>query len=147
MVLPLEDELNVVTFKIYLYLIRVGEPAGPRDVMHALDLSSPAVAHRGLQKLVDLGLADKDAYGRYIVKEKIGFKGYVWFGRSLIPRFILYGFFFVGLLIPEIAALYFRWLAQEPIEPYVLLTAITLFSAVSFLVEGLGLRKEMINDN
>ena len=140
--MSLEDELNAVTFKIYLHLVKVNEPAGPRDVMHSLELSSPAVSHRGLQKLVDLGLAEKDAYGRYTVKEKIGFKGYVWFGRSLIPRFILYGVFFVGLVIPEIAALYFRWVAQEPIEPYILLTAITLFSAVSFLVEGLGLRKK-----
>ena len=65
--LTLEDELSAVTFKIYLYLVRVGEPAGPRDVMHAVDLSSPAVAHRGLQKLVDLWLADKDAFGRYSV--------------------------------------------------------------------------------
>jgi hypothetical protein len=100
--LPLEDELNIVTFNIYLYLVRVGKPAGPRDVMHALDLSSPAVAHRGLQKLVDLELAYKDAYGRYTVKEKIGFKGYMWFGKSLVPRFILYGFF-------SLAYLFLKW--------------------------------------
>ena len=141
----MEDELTVVTFKIYLYLVRVGEPVGPRDVMHAVDLSSPAVAHRGLQKLMDLGLADKDAFGRYSIKEKIGFKGYVWLGKSLVPRFILYGVFFVGLLIPEAALLYVRWTIHESLEPYVFLTAITIFSASSFLVEGLRLRKKMKN--
>lgn len=141
--LTLEDELSVVTFKIYLYLVRVGKPAGPRDVMHAVDLSSPAVAHRGLQKLMDLGLADKDAFGRYSVKEKIGFKGYVWLGKSLVPRFIIYGLFFVGLLIPEVGVLYIRWMVKESLEPYVFLTVITIFSASSFLVEGLRLRKKM----
>ena len=141
--LALEEELNAVTFKIYLFLVKTSEPVGPRDVMHAVELSSPAVAHRGLQKLVDLGLAVKDEYGRYSVKEKIAFKGYVWFGKSLVPRFILYGIFFVGLLVPEVAVLSIRWLAQEPIEPYLVMTAITVFSAAAFLVEGLRLRKKM----
>jgi len=72
-----ENELSAVTFKIYLYLVEADEPVGPRDVAHAVELSSPAVAHRGSQRLVDLALVDKDAYGRYTVKEKIGFKGYI----------------------------------------------------------------------
>ena len=141
--MSLQDELSTVTLQIYLYLVRANAPAGPRDVMHAIDLSSPAVAHRGLQKLVDLGLADKDAYGRYIVKEKISFRGYVWFGKSLVPRFILYGLFFLGFLIPETLALTTRWLAQEFIEPYIFLTVITFFSSGIFLIEGLRLRKKL----
>ncbi|MCW4002987.1 MAG: hypothetical protein NWE95_03625 [Candidatus Bathyarchaeota archaeon] len=140
--MALEEELSVVTFKIYLYLVRIDKPVGPRDVTRDVNLSSPAVAHRGLQKLTDLGLAYKDEYGRYTVKEKISFKGYVWLGKNLVPRFILYGLFFTGLLIPEIAALVIRWLAQEPIEPYIVLTAITIFSAITFLIEGLHLRKK-----
>ena len=138
-----EDELSAVTFKIYLYLVKTNAPVGPRDVMHAVELSGPAVAHRGLQRLVDLALVEKDAYGRYTVKEKIGFKGYIWFGKSLVPRFLLYGVFFVGLLIPEIAVLCIRWLMLEPIDAYVLLTAITAFSGAAFLFEGLQLRKKM----
>ena len=112
-----EDELSAVTFKIYLYLVKVDAPVGPRDVMHAVELSSPAVAHRGLQRLVDLALAEKDAYGRYSVKEKIGFKGYVWLGKSLVPRFIIYGVFFVGLLLPEATVLVIRWLLASPLMP------------------------------
>jgi hypothetical protein len=110
--------------------------------MRDVNLSSPAVAHRGLQKLEDLGLVHKDEYGRYAVKEKIGFKGYVWFGKNLVPRFIFYGLFFMGLLIPEIATLVIRMLAQESIEPYIILTVVTIFSGLSFLVEGLRLRKK-----
>jgi hypothetical protein len=112
--------------------------------MRATELSSPAVAHRLLQKLVDLGLADKDAYGRYRAIEKVGFKGYVWLGRSLVPRFTLYGFFLAGLLITELLVLGLRLTNSELIEPsYLLLVAVTAFSAVAFLVESLRLRNKI----
>ena len=113
--------------------------------MHAAELSSPAVAHRGLQRLVDLSLAEKDAYGRYSIKEKIGFRGYVWLGKSLVPRFIIYGVFFVGLLVPEAAVLGIRCVLAEPIDAYALLVAITAFSSAAFLFEGLRLRKKLKN--
>jgi predicted alpha/beta hydrolase len=67
--------------------------------MRGLNQSSPAVVHRHLQKLADLDLVDKDAYGRYTVKKKIGFKGYVWVGKRLGPRHILCFVGFAGLLI------------------------------------------------
>ena len=140
--MPIEDELNTVTHKIYLYLVKVGEARGPRDVMHDIDLSSPAVAHRGLQKLVDLGLAQKDEYGRYTIKEKISFKGYYWVGKNLVHRLFLFGCFFSGLLVPEIIVLYNRWTAQETLGPYIFLTIITLLSSVIFLFEGWQLKRK-----
>lgn len=84
-----EEELNATTFQTYLYLVKVGKPVGPRDLMRGANLSSPSVAYRNLQKLMDLGLVTKDAYGNYVVKEKLSMKGYVWFGKSLIPCFAL----------------------------------------------------------
>jgi hypothetical protein len=116
-----ENELNASTFQTYVYLIRAGKPAGPRDVMRGANLSSPSVAYRNLQKLVDLGLVVKNEYGDYVVKEKIGFKGYMWMGKSLIPRFIVFGF--------------------------VLLTVVTIVSMVIFLVEGLRFRKKQLGHN
>ena len=136
--------MNADTFQVYLYLVKKAEYIGPRDIMRATELSSPAVAHRLLQKLVDLGLADKDAYGRYRAIEKVGFKGYVWLGRSLVPRFTLYGFFLAGLLITELLVLGLRLTNSELIEPsYLLLVAVTAFSAVAFLVESLRLRNKI----
>ena len=76
------EELNAATFQTYVYLVKVGKPVGPREVMCGVNLSSPSVAHRNLQKLLDLGLVVKDAYGNYCVKERVGFKGYVWMGRA-----------------------------------------------------------------
>lgn len=141
--MPTGDELNATTFQIYLYLVKIGQPAGPRDIMRGVNISSPGVVHRNLQKLMDLGVVDKDAYGRYAIKEKIAFKGYVWFGRNLIPRFILFSSFFFGLLIVEAAVLAIRMVAREPVESsYLLLTIVTALSAAMFLLEGFQLRKK-----
>lgn len=137
-------ELNATTLHIYLQLVKAGEPLGPREVMRMTEISSPGVAHRGLQKLVDLGLADKDAYGRYEAKEKVGFKGYVWLGKNLVSHFILLACFFFGLLIAEIVVLSVRLSAMEPIETsFMLLMAVTALSAAAFLLEGTQVRHKM----
>jgi hypothetical protein len=70
-----QQDLNATTFKTYVYLVKIGKPVGPRDVMRGANLSSPSVAYRNLQKLADLGLVVKDNYGNYVVKEKVGMKG------------------------------------------------------------------------
>src|SRR3989304_751728 len=137
-----EDELNATTFQTYVYLIKAGKPVGPRDVMRGANLSSPSVAYRNLQKLIDLGLVLKDEYGNYVVKEKIGFKGYVWVGRSLIPRVVIFGFIFLGALIAEVAVLIPHLFIPNGVqESFWLLTLVTVFAAAVFLIEGLRSRK------
>ncbi len=116
----------------------------PEDLMRRANLSSPAVSHKVLQKLMDLGLAEKDAYGRYSVKEKMGLKGHFWLGNNLVPRFILYGFFLAGLFIVEIVTLEIRLSNKELIEnSYLLLLGVTGFSAVTFVTEGLRVRNKI----
>jgi hypothetical protein len=138
-----EEELNATTFQTYLYLVKVGKPVGPRDLMRGANLSSPSVAYRNLQKLIDLGLVVKDSYGNYVVKEKLGLKGYVWFGKSLIPNFAIFGFIFVGVLIAEIAVLIPHLLAHASVEEsFWLLTIVTVVAAVIFLVQALQFRKK-----
>ncbi len=138
-----EEELNATTFQTYLYLVKVGRPVGPRDLMRGANLSSPSVAYRNLQKLMDLGLVVKDAYGNYVVKEKLGVKGYVWFGKTLIPRLAVFSFIFIGVLIAEVAVLIPHLLKGSPIEEsFWLLTVVTVVSAVVFLVEALRFRKK-----
>ena len=138
------DNLDATTFKVYVYLVKAEQPSGPRDVMRGADLSSPSVAYRHLQKLVDLGLVQKDKYGMYEVKEKVNLEGFFWLGKSLVPRFILYSLFFVGLLAVEIVVATMRLLALEPIETaFMLLTFVTTISVALFLFEGIRLRKKM----
>jgi hypothetical protein len=127
----------------YVFLVKVGKPVGPRDLMREANLSSPSVAYRNLQKLTDLGLVVKDEYGNYIVKKKIGMKGYVWVGKTLMPSFAIFGFIFVGILIAEIGILIPHLLLGSPIqESFWLLTVVTVVSAVIFLAEALRFRKK-----
>ena len=138
-----EGELSASTFQTYVYLVKIGKPVGPRDVMRGADLSSPSVAYRNLQKLMDLGLVVKDEYGNYVAKEKMGLKGYVWVGKTLVPRFAVFGFIFVGVLIGEVAILLPHLLAGAAVEgSFWLLTIVTVISALIFLAEGLRFRKK-----
>jgi len=141
--LSTEEELNATTFETYVYLVRIGKPVGPRAVMRGASLTSPSVAYRNLQKLIDLGLVVKDEYGNYGVKEKTGFQGYVWVGKRLIPRFVVFGFVFLGVLIAEVAVLVPHLLISDPVErSFWLLTLVTIVSAVIFLLEGFRFRKK-----
>ena len=136
------EELNATTFQTYVYLVKVGKPVGPRDLMRGANLSSPSVAYRNLQKLMDLGLVVKDEYGNYVVKEKIGMKGYVWIGKTLMPRFAIFGFIFTGILIAEIAILIPHLIEGSQIqESFWLLTVVTVVSAAIFVTEALRFRK------
>ena len=138
-----EEELNATTFQTYLYLVKVGKPVGPRDVMRGANLSSPSVAYRNLQKLIDLGLAVKDNYGNYTVKEKVNMKGYVWVGKTLMPSFVIFGFIFIGVLITEIAILIPHLLLGASIEgAFWLLIVVTVVSASIFVFEALRFRKK-----
>jgi hypothetical protein len=138
------DDLDATTLKVYVYLVKTGQPCGPRDVMRGADLSSPSVAYRHLQKLVDLGLVQKNKYCMYEVKEKVDLEGFFWLGKSLIPRFILYSLFFMGLLTVEVVVATIRFLAREPIEPaFMLLLFITTISIALFLFEGIRLRSKI----
>ncbi len=140
-VLEPDKDLNASTFQTYVYLVKAGRPVGPRDVMRGADLSSPSVAYRNLQKLVDLGLVVKDTYGNYAVKEKVGKKGYVWVGKTLIPTFAIFGFIFIGVLIGEIAILIPHLLVGASIQESLwLLILVTAVSAVIFLEEALRFR-------
>ena len=89
-----EDQLTASAFHTYVYLVKAGKPDGPREVMRGANLTSPSVAYRNLQKLIDIGLVIKDEYGNYVVKEKVGLKGYVWLGKTIVPRFVVFGFVF-----------------------------------------------------
>ena len=141
-----EEEIEGTTFRVYLYMMKSRNAVGPRDVVRGANLSSPSVAYRHLQKLLDLGLVEKDAYGNYTIKEKTSPKGFLWIGRTLIPRLMLYAFFFFGTLISEISVLSIRFIAKEQLDTvFILLIFITAVSAALFFFEGYRLKRKMEN--
>ncbi len=139
-----EDELNSTTFDIYLYLVKTGEPEGPREIMRAMEISSPGVVHRHLKKLLDWDWVNKDPYGRYTLKKKVGFKGYVWLGKTLLPLSILFAISFVALTVSFIIILLYHLLAGSSIdESYAILIVVTIVAAAFLLAEALRPRKRV----
>jgi hypothetical protein len=66
----------------------------------------------------------------------------MWIGKSLIPRFILFGLIFLVVLAIEIAILVLHLLTASSVEgSFWLLTIVTIVSAGVFLAEGLKWRK------
>jgi DNA-binding transcriptional ArsR family regulator len=112
--------------------------------MRGANLSSPSVAYRHLQKLEDLGLLEKNERGRYVIKEKAKISGYLWVGKTLVPRLIFYSLFFTGLLGTEIASITIRYCVYGllPDMLFLYLTLVTAIALVLFLIEGLSLRKK-----
>ena len=136
------EELSTTGMRTYLFLIKAGKPVGPREVMRGANLTSPSVAYRNLQKLIDMDLVHKDNFSNYIVKEKITINGYIWIGKHLIPRFIIFGLVFTVALILEIGILIPHLLAETSVEgSFWLLTIVTVISAGMFLAEGIKWKK------
>ena len=142
-----QEELNQTLFDTYVYLVKADKPVGPRDLMRGANLSSPSVAYRNLQRLIDIGLVSKDDYGNYIVKKKVSLSGYFWIGKKIMPSFVVFAIIFVGVLIAEIAVLIPHLVSGSGVEEsFWLLTIVTIVSAVIFVIEGLRFRKKKSSD-
>jgi hypothetical protein len=132
-------ELEGITLSVYLHAVKKGKPVGPRDVMKGVNLSSPSVAYRHLQKLEDLGYLQKNDYGEYMVKRKALIGGHVWLGHRLLPKMGLYSLLFLSILIVELFVLFIHF-SIETLEFkvfFLLLTLITGLALAVFTVEGL----------
>jgi len=128
--------------------VKEDRPLGPRDVMRGLQLSSPSVAYRHLQKLESAGFLKKDEHGEYIVQRKMGLGGFHWVGKSFLPRTMFYFFFFLGLFTTEVVILAIHW-QYETYEQFVFFglgLTITGIALAFFLLEAIkALRKLKIN--
>jgi hypothetical protein len=132
------EELERITLKVYLYVAKKAKPVGPREVMKAVNLSSPSVAYRHLQKLEDIGYLQKNEYGEYTAKAKAHMDGFVWVGRRLVPKLWRYSLVFLAILIVELYVLIIHYHVEtfEFKAFFLLLTLITGLALAFFTVEG-----------
>jgi len=132
------EGLEGITLNVYLYVAKKARPVGPRDVTKGVNLSSPSVAYRHLQKLEDEGYLSKNEYGEYTVKRKAQLKGMAWVGSHLLPKMYLYASVFLGVLLVEllILAIHFEVETYEFKVLFLLLTLITGAALAVFAVEG-----------
>ena len=132
------EELEGTTLNVYLYVAEKRKSVGPRDVMKGVNLSSPSVAYRHLQKLEDADFLAKNDYGEYTLKKKAHIKGCIWLGRRLAPKLWLYAAVFLAALIVELVVLIMHY-AVETYEFkvfFLLLTLVTGLALAVFAGEG-----------
>jgi len=100
--LDANSELRGRTLQAYLFILKSPKSVGVRELQRALSLSSPSVAYHHLDKLIRMGLIDKDEYGEYKLVKSIGvdvLQAFTQIGKLLVPRFIFYAVFFTTLLV------------------------------------------------
>ena len=139
------QEPEGTTLNVYSFVVKKGEPVGPREVMRGVSLSSPSVAYWHLQKLESSGLLQKNRNGEYIVREKTSISGHVWLGRNLVPRLMFYSLFFLGIIIFEVVILMVQFFSDsaEFSIPLVYLLVTNIIAFVLFMSEGLLLRRKI----
>lgn len=98
----IEYELRGKTLQVYMYLLRVGAAAGVREVQKELGFSSPSVAFHHLDKLINLGVVERDQYERYVILKKVDpgiLSAFVNVGRLALPRLGFYAAFFSTIAV------------------------------------------------
>jgi len=87
------EQLQGNTLRVYWAMLQDSKPsAGPRDIQRKLGFSSPNLAVYHLDKLVELGLAEKKL-GEYYLLDKVNvgvFKQFMKIGGHILPRQMLY---------------------------------------------------------
>ena len=90
------EVLAGTSLRVYLYLLRKGDWAGVREVQRAIGFRSPSTAKHHLDRLVDLGLAEKSTMG-YRARPPRGLLGmYVSLRGSLVPKTVFLSGFLTG---------------------------------------------------
>ena len=95
-------ELRGKTLTVYLYLLKHGKAMGVREVQKGLGFSSPSVAFHHLDKLVSLGIVEKDNYDRYVLAKKVDsgiLHSFVSIGGLTLPRLGFYAAFFTTIAV------------------------------------------------
>ena len=133
------EPLEGTTLAVYQFAVRFGRPIGTRDVQRNVGLSSASVAYRHLQKLTSLGLLSQTESGEYVVQAKARVRGYVWFGRHLLSRMLIYSFLFMAALAVEVVILLIHFGVEnfEFMVFFFLITLITAAAMTLFLIESI----------
>jgi hypothetical protein len=99
----IESQLKGKTLLVYWFMLKSpGSATGVRKTQRVLGFSSPSVASHHLEKLVSLGLVEKNVRGEYfLIKEvNVGILRFFFrLGRFLVPRFVFYSIWFSTMLV------------------------------------------------
>jgi len=91
-----ESEIHGTTLRVYWFLFKSAGPVGVRETQRALGMSSPSIALYHLEKLRELGVAEKSISGEYALKEQVqigSLKAFLRVGHLILPRYLFYAVF------------------------------------------------------
>ncbi len=98
--MPSNQEIKGNTLKIYLYLLKRG-PSELREIQRSLNLSSASLASYHLARLIEMGYAKQDEYGRYMAERDTSDKvleGYSKVGSAVVPQLFFFSLLFTILV-------------------------------------------------
>jgi hypothetical protein len=98
----IDYELRGKTLQVYLYLLRKGRAMGVREIQKELGFSSPSVAFHHLDKLISLGIVEKDQFERYVLTRKVDsgiLHSFVNVAGLTLPRLGFYAAFFTTIAV------------------------------------------------
>jgi DNA-binding transcriptional ArsR family regulator len=99
----IESELKGKTLLVYWFMLKSqSSPVGVREIQRSLGFSSPSVAAHHLDKLLSLGLVEKNLRGEYFLARevKVGvLRFFTRLGRFMIPRYLFYSVWFSTMLL------------------------------------------------
>ncbi|RLF02251.1 MAG: hypothetical protein DRJ59_04080 [Thermoprotei archaeon] len=118
--------------KVYFVLLKHGRPMGVREVQRLAGLSSPGSAKYCLERLVELGFAEK-SFGEYVarVNKESLMSVYIGLLGSVVPRLLPYAAFSTVLIVT------YYLLAKPPVE----FTIVAAVPTALLWVEGLRLMR------
>jgi len=97
-----ESEIHGTTLRVYWFLFKNTGSVGVRETQRALSMSSPSIALYHLEKLRELGVADKNVHGEYSLREQVHvgtLKMFLKVGHLILPRYLFYAIFFTTATI------------------------------------------------
>lgn len=97
-----ESEIHGTTLRVYWYLFKNPASVGVRQTQRALSMSSPSTALYHLEKLRELGVADKNEIGEYLLREQVQIgtlKMFFKIGHLILPRYLFYAVFLTTAVV------------------------------------------------
>jgi DNA-binding transcriptional ArsR family regulator len=97
-----EAQVRGTTLRVYWNVFKSEDSVGVREIQRACGLASPSTALHHLEKLRELGVVQKDEFGKYRLMEqvKVGtLRLFLKFGKLVLPRYLFYAVFFSASLV------------------------------------------------
>ena len=129
--------LSGTALRVYLYMLKRGEPVTPREIQKAMGFRSISTAYHHLERLASMGLVEKRGEG-YVARRPRGLLGlYLRLHGRLIPRLLVAAAAVTG------AAVGYTLAQRDPLATILLwlasllmwIEALTLWKALESLAE------------